>query len=251
MNNLFAIFEPAAFLGMPLNWVSRIVVLSLCLPLFWKRRRTILVGVREVVNRVNTELKALASGKVSSVSTFLPICLFITILFNNFWGLFPYIFTSSRHLTFTVALALPLWLGHMVYRWVYSTEDVLAHLVPLGTPGALIPFMVLIEIVRSVIRPLTLSVRLAANMVAGHLLLNLLGSQGPSASSAILGLLIGALICLCILELGVSFIQAYVFRVLIALYLNEINGLKLARKLSLANKLRKLKTFKVLNSIVV
>lgn len=113
------------------------------------------------------------------------------------------------------------------------------------------PFMVLIEIVRSIIRPLTLSVRLAANMVAGHLLLNLLGRQGPSAPLVVLRALIAALVCLCMLELGVSFIQAYVFRVLIALYLNEINALKLARKLSLSCKLNKLKTFKVLNLAVV
>lgn len=65
-------------------------------------------GMADVATRVNTELKALASGKVSRVSTFLPVCLFMTILFNNFWGLFPYVFTASSHLTFTVALALPL-----------------------------------------------------------------------------------------------------------------------------------------------
>ena len=83
----------------------------------------------------------------------------------------------------------------------------------------------------SIIRPLTLSVRLAANIVAGHLLLNLLGRQRARAPSSVLIFLMAALLCLCLLELGVSFIQAYVFSVLMALYLNEINGLKLSASL--------------------
>merc|ERR1711972_202479 len=66
-----------------------------------------------------------------------------------------------------------------------------AHLVPTGTPGALIPVIVIIETVSNVIRPGTLSIRLAANMVAGHLLLTLLGSQGPNAQGIVLLVLMG------------------------------------------------------------
>ena len=69
----------------------------------------------------------------------------------------------------------------------------LAHLVPLGTLGVLIPFMVLIETIRNVIRPGTFAVRLAANIIAGHLLLVLLGNQGLKLTSSLLFLLIGAL----------------------------------------------------------
>jgi F-type H+-transporting ATPase subunit a len=91
--------------------------------------------------------------------------------------------------------------------------------VPSGTPGALIPFMVLIETVRNIIRPGTLSIRLAANMVAGHLLLTLLGSQG--ALNSLLIILIPSLCLLLTLEVGVACIQAYVFTVLRSLYLSE------------------------------
>jgi F-type H+-transporting ATPase subunit a len=84
--------------------------------------------------------------------------------------------------------------------------------------------MVLIELVRRVIRPLTLSVRLAANIVAGHLLLTLLRVNTPSISMSLIILVIGSLTILCLLETAVAVIQAYVFRVLRTLYLNEVNS---------------------------
>lgn len=108
-----------------------------------------------------------------------------------------------------------------------TPQNILAHLVPLGTPNALIPFMVIIEIVRSIIRPLTLRVRLAANIIAGHLLLTLLGNQGPLANSAVLPLILTALIALAVLECAVAIIQAYVFRVLSTLYVEEVNSAEL------------------------
>jgi F-type H+-transporting ATPase subunit a len=99
----------------------------------------------------------------------------------------------------------------------------LAHIVPLGTPGILIPFIVLIETVSNLIRPGTLAVRLAANMIAGHLLLVLLGNQGPSVSSSILAILIFTQILLLTLESAVAVIQSYVFAVLATLYSREVS----------------------------
>lgn len=105
----------------------------------------------------------------------------------------------------------------------------MAHLVPVGTPGALMPVIVLIETVRSIIRPGTLAVRLAANMVAGHLLLVLLGSQGANLGGLILvGLMVG-LVALLTLECAVACIQAYVFTILRSLYINEHSSLTLAK----------------------
>lgn len=103
----------------------------------------------------------------------------------------------------------------------------MAHLVPLGTPAVLIPFIVLIEIVRSVIRPLTLSIRLVANIVAGHLLLTLLGSSASRIPFLALVSVVIIIILLCFLESGVRLVQAYVFRALRTLYLREVsNNLK-------------------------
>ena len=98
-----------------------------------------------------------------------------------------------------------------------------AHLVPQGTPGPLIPFIVLIETIRNVIRPGTLAVRLAANIIAGHLLLTLLGSTGPSLSISLVTLLLISQILLLTLEAAVAVIQSYVFAVLRTLYAREVN----------------------------
>ena len=86
------------------------------------------------------------------------------------------------------------------------------------------PFMVLIETIRNIIRPGTLAVRLAANIIAGHLLLTLLGNTGPSIrSSLLLSILIFSQILLLTLESAVAIIQSYVFAVLRTLYTREIN----------------------------
>ena len=153
---------------------------------------------------------------------FIFIRIFFFIVINNFIGLFPYVFTRRRHISFTLALALPLWLGSILISVIYQYNNLLAHLVPVGTPRFLMPVMVVIETVSNIIRPLTLSIRLAANIVAGHLLLTLLGSQGPSLSINIITILIVGLVLLLCLELAVACIQAYVFTILRSLYLNEL-----------------------------
>lgn len=97
-----------------------------------------------------------------------------------------------------------------------------AHLVPQGTPSVLIPFIVLIETISNVIRPGTLAVRLSANIIAGHLLLTLLGNTGNSISTILVSILIFTQLLLLILESAVAIIQAYVFTILSTLYSREI-----------------------------
>jgi F-type H+-transporting ATPase subunit a len=97
-----------------------------------------------------------------------------------------------------------------------------AHLVPQGTPGVLIPFIVCIETIRNVIRPGTLAVRLSANMIAGHLLMTLMGNTGPSLGTVLVGFLIIGQLCLLVLESAVALIQGYVFAVLRTLYSSEV-----------------------------
>ena len=137
-------------------------------------------------------------------------------------GLFPYIFTRTRHISFTLTLALPLWLGRILLSIIFQYNNLLAHLVPTGTPAFLMPIIVIIETVRNIIRPITLSIRLAANIVAGHLLLTLLGSQGPRLRLINLIFLIIGLYLLLLLEVAVACIQSYVFTILSSLYLNEL-----------------------------
>jgi F-type H+-transporting ATPase subunit a len=98
----------------------------------------------------------------------------------------------------------------------------LSHLLPQGTPNALIIFIVIIEIVRNIIRPITLCVRLTANLIAGHLLISLLGDALTQLPILNRILTLPVPIALTILERAVSFIQAYVFITLITLYTTEI-----------------------------
>jgi len=93
------------------------------------------------------------------------------------------------------------------------------------------PVIVVIETVRNIIRPATLAIRLAANIVAGHLLLTLLGSQGPFLGILSLALLFVGLILLLLLEVAVACIQSYVFTILRSLYLGELISVEFNKKI--------------------
>jgi F-type H+-transporting ATPase subunit a len=100
----------------------------------------------------------------------------------------------------------------------------LAHLIPQGTPPVLIPVIVLIETTRNLIRPATLAIRLTANIIAGHLLITLLGNQVARNELIIIEpLILGVTILLLTLEFAVALIQSYVFSVLVTLYTREIS----------------------------
>lgn len=223
ITNLFSIFDPVSSLNLPLNWAASLVGLLIIPWSFWVQPNRFSKLFNIVTSQLNTEFKVLVGPSASFGHTIIFIGVFIFIFFNNFIGLAPYIFTSSSHLSMTLGLALPLWVSFIIYGWFNHTTHMLAHLVPVGTPGVLIPFMVLIETTRNIIRPGTLAVRLAANMIAGHLLLVLLGNQGPSMRSSILWVLIVTQILLLTLERAVAVIQSYVFAVLATLYSSEVN----------------------------
>ena len=139
-------------------------------------------------------------------------------------GLLPFTFTATAHIVITVSIALPMWLGLIIYGSFHNTSNLLVHLVPNGTPTILMPLIVIIETISNLIRPLTLAVRLAANIIAGHLLISLLTGATPITPLLIKPILISAQLALESLEIAVAIIQAYVFSVLITLYTNETNS---------------------------
>nr|AML26721.1 ATP synthase F0 subunit 6 [Histeridae sp. BMNH 1274738] len=222
MTNLFSSFDPTTNMWMSLNWSSSILGLMFIPSMFW------LIPSRPVIlwNKINLtlhkEFKTLIGNNNIKGSTLIFISLFSMIMLNNTLGLFPYIFTSTSHLVLTLALSLPLWISFMIYGWVNNTTHMLAHLVPQGTPPVLMPFMVCIETISNFIRPGTLAVRLAANMIAGHLLMTLMGNTGNSLTSSLLMILIIGQILLLTLESAVAIIQSYVFAVLSTLYSSEV-----------------------------
>nr|YP_009261665.1 ATP synthase F0 subunit 6 [Cherax sp. HMG-2016]ANJ01460.1 ATP synthase F0 subunit 6 [Cherax sp. HMG-2016] len=223
MTSLFSIFEPSSsILSLNLNWMSTFLGFLFIPVLFWAAPSRWLYLWFKIVSLLHIEFKTILGPSNLGLS-FLFVSLFSFILFNNSLGLLPYIFTSSSHLAMTLTLALPLWLSFILFGWVNHTQHMFAHLVPQGTPNVLMPFMVLIETISNIIRPGTLAIRLAANMIAGHLLLTLLGGMGPSLPSKLLIFLILAQILLLMLESAVAIIQSYVFAVLSTLYASEVN----------------------------
>nr|AML26192.1 ATP synthase F0 subunit 6 [Scolytinae sp. BMNH 1274291] len=222
MTNLFSSFDPSSFPSFSLNWSSSLMVLLIpCLFWFIPSRWNYLWII--LISTMHKEFKILIKNQVNKGSTLLFTSLFTFIMMNNFLGLFPYIFTSSSHMSFTLALSLPLWLSFMIFGWINNTTHMFAHLVPQGAPSVLLPFLVIIETTSNIIRPGTLAIRLTANMIAGHLLLTLLGNSGPSLSTSLLSILIVAQILLLTLESAVAIIQAYVFSILMTLYSSEVN----------------------------
>nr|ATZ70893.1 ATP synthase F0 subunit 6 [Conus freitasi] len=151
--------------------------------------------------------------------------LFLFLILMNMSGLIPYVFSTTSHLAVSLTLGLPLWLTMIVSAVVYNPGSVVAGLLPMGAPAPLNPFLVLIETVSIMVRPITLSVRLTANMSAGHIVLALIGNYltaGLFASSFFsIFLLLLIQVLYTVFEFGISLIQAYIFCLLITLYSDE------------------------------
>lgn len=218
--NLFRVFDPSTRNILSLNWTRSCLFLIIIPIPYWYRPSRYLILFKIVELTIFKEFKVISSYCFANITLFSSTFIFIAI--NNFIGLFPYIFTASSHITFCLSLSLSIWLGIIIYRLINFFNDTMAHLTPMGTPPILMPFIVIIESIRIIIRPITLAIRLTANIIAGHLLLTLLGNSGEIINShLILMLIILGQTALFILELSVSIIQAYVFSVLIVLYSRE------------------------------
>jgi len=227
MNNLFSIFDPnVIWIRFELNWVRSIIVLIWMPNIYWLIKSKPNFLLWKLLDSLSKEYRLNFAPLNSPGHTHWAISIFVIILLNNLAGLTPYTFTSTRHLSFSVTLALSIWIGYIFYRIIINLGRFLAHLVPVGTPYVLMPFIVIIELISNIIRPITLSVRLAANLVAGHLLITLIRSPIVRVSFYAIVILLSLLYLLMILESAVAFIQAYVFRILSTLYLREVNDIK-------------------------
>nr|YP_008758464.1 ATP synthase F0 subunit 6 [Hexanchus griseus]WNH19571.1 ATP synthase F0 subunit 6 [Hexanchus griseus]BAO02744.1 ATP synthase F0 subunit 6 [Hexanchus griseus] len=150
--------------------------------------------------------------------------LMLFLITINLLGLLPYTFTPTTQLSLNMAFAIPLWLMTVLIGLLNQPTIALGHLLPEGTPTLLIPILIIIETISLFIRPLALGVRLTANLTAGHLLMQLIATAAfvlftMMPTVALLTSLI--LFLLTILEVAVAMIQAYVFVLLLSLYLQE------------------------------
>lgn len=154
--------------------------------------------------------------------------LFIFILVNNLIGMVPYSFASTSHFILTFSISFTVVLGATILGFNKHGLEFFSLFVPAGCPLGLLPLLVLIEFISYLARNVSLGLRLAANVLSGHMLLNILsGFVYQFFTSGIIFFIIGLLplafvIAFCGLELGIAFIQAYVFCILTASYIKDV-----------------------------
>nr|UNO54148.1 ATP synthase F0 subunit 6 [Dermacentor (Indocentor) sp.] len=219
MNNLFMIFDPSTSQMWSNNWLSFVMWIMIMPCFYWASSSTFSISWKIFFSKFFQEIENNFKN-YKKKNSLIIISIFMMILFSNCFGLFPYIFTSSSHLIFTMFFAFPLWLSLIFFLIFNKINMMMAHFVPLGSPIFLSFFMVIIETVSNLIRPITLSVRLMANMISGHLLLHLLSSISM-ISEIFLFMTIPVMMVLLMLETAVAFIQSFVFAILVTLYINE------------------------------
>nr|WNH19181.1 ATP synthase F0 subunit 6 [Hypanus say] len=222
--NFFDQFLSPSLLGIPLIALA-IMTPWLLFPTPTKRwlNNRLLTLQTWFINRFTYQLmQPLNFGGHKWASILTALMLFLITI--NLLGLLPYTFTPTTQLSLNMAFAIPLWLTTVLIGMLNQPTVALGHFLPEGTPTLLVPILIIIETISLFIRPLALGVRLTANLTAGHLLMQLIATAAfvlisIMPSIALLTSLI--LFLLTILEVAVAMIQAYVFVLLLSLYLQE------------------------------
>nr|AGA83680.1 ATP synthase subunit 6 [Prinia subflava subflava] len=222
--SFFNQFSSPSLLGIPLILIS-MTFPALLLPSQNNRWVTSRLSTLQLwaVNLITKQLMMPLNKKGHKWALILT-SLMVFLLLINLLGLLPYTFTPTTQLSMSLALAFPLWLATLLTGLRNQPSTTLGHLLPEGTPTLLIPALILIETTSLLIRPIALGVRLTANLTAGHLLIQLISTATIALLStmpmvSLLTFLI--LLLLTILEVAVAMIQAYVFVLLLSLYLQE------------------------------
>nr|YP_010185790.1 ATP synthase F0 subunit 6 [Ficedula hyperythra]QVL23287.1 ATP synthase F0 subunit 6 [Ficedula hyperythra] len=222
--SFFDQFSSPSLLGIPLILIS-MVFPALLLPSPGNRWITSRLSTLQLwfINLLTKQLMMPIHKKGHKWALILT-SLMIFLLLINLLGLLPYTFTPTTQLSMNLALAFPLWLATLLTGLRNQPSASLGHLLPEGTPTPLIPALIMIETTSLLIRPLALGVRLTANLTAGHLLIQLISTATMALLStmplvSLLTLIV--LLLLTVLEVAVAMIQAYVFVLLLSLYLQE------------------------------
>nr|UFX54056.1 ATP synthase F0 subunit 6 [Cryptotis mayensis] len=221
--NLFASFATPTMMGLP------IVILIILFPsiMFPAPNRLInnrLVSLQQWLIQLTSKQMMAIHNQKGQTWTLMLISLIMFIGSTNLLGLLPHSFTPTTQLSMNLGMAIPLWAGAVITGFRYKTKASLAHFLPQGTPLPLIPMLIIIETISLFIQPMALAVRLTANITAGHLLIHLIGGatlvlMSISPVTAFITFII--LVMLTILEFAVALIQAYVFTLLVSLYLHD------------------------------
>nr|AYD75034.1 ATP6 [Dicrurus adsimilis] len=222
--SFFDQFSSPSLLGMPLILIS-MTFPALLLPSMNNRWITNRLSTLQLwLTNLITKQLMMPLNKEGHKWALILTSLMMFLLLINLLGLLPYTFTPTTQLSMNLALAFPLWLATLLTGLRNQPSASLGHLLPEGTPTPLIPALIMIETISLLIRPLALGVRLTANLTAGHLLIQLISTATVTLAStmpmvSLITLLV--LFLLTILEVAVAMIQAYVFVLLLSLYLQE------------------------------
>nr|YP_009754898.1 ATP synthase F0 subunit 6 [Pteropus ornatus]QIP53011.1 ATP synthase F0 subunit 6 [Pteropus ornatus] len=221
--NLFSSFITPTMMGLP------IVTLIIMFPtmLFPSTNRLVnnrLVAIQQWVIHLTSKQMMAIHNQAGQKWSLMLMSLILFIGSTNLLGLLPHSFTPTTQLSMNLGMAIPLWAGTVALGFRHKTKASLAHFLPQGTPIPLIPMLIIIETISLFIQPMALAVRLTANITAGHLLIHLIGGatlalMNISTMTALITFII--LILLTILEFAVALIQAYVFTLLVSLYLHD------------------------------
>nr|AGO58480.1 ATP6 [Dicrurus forficatus forficatus] len=222
--SFFDQFSSPSLLGIPLILIS-MTFPALLLPSMNNRWITNRLSTLQLwLTNLITKQLMMPLNKKGHKWALILTSLMMFLLLINLLGLLPYTFTPTTQLSMSLALAFPLWLATLLTGLRNQPSTSLGHLLPEGTPTPLIPALIMIETISLLIRPLALGVRLTANLTAGHLLIQLISTATITLAStmpmvSLITLLV--LLLLTILEVAVAMIQAYVFVLLLSLYLQE------------------------------
>ena len=170
--NLFKRFDPSIYFiyNFQFNWIYIFLRLIIFRNNYWliPSRINILIN-KFILILYNEYSKSIYKNSISNIYLFLSLIIYIIII--NFFRLFPYIFSTTRHLLFNLSISLSLRIRFFIYSLLNYTIKFFTHLAPINAPKLLTHFIVIIELIRLLIRPLTLSIRLSSNLISGHLIL--------------------------------------------------------------------------------
>nr|BDQ44480.1 ATP synthase F0 subunit 6 [Amynthas phaselus] len=227
MPDIFSSFDPYMYNTLfPTNSLFMVMNMLLVLLIqtgYWMintRQSTFIIPLKSTIF---TQLSRTFSYQLKGASSIISST-FIILIMINLMGMIPYTFSTSSHLIFTLTLGFPMWLSFILSSSLFSPKKTVAHLLPDGAPDWLNPFLVIIETTSMIVRPLTLSFRLAANMSAGHIVLSLVGIYCASAwFTSMFGTSMLILITLgyVMFEFAICLIQAYIFCLLLSLYSDD------------------------------
>nr|YP_009589353.1 ATP synthase F0 subunit 6 [Ectophylla alba]QBL75930.1 ATP synthase F0 subunit 6 [Ectophylla alba]QZP40539.1 ATP synthase F0 subunit 6 [Ectophylla alba] len=221
--NLFASFITPTMMGLPIG-ILIIMFPTIMFPSTNRLMNNRLVAIQQwLVYLISKQMLSIHNNKGQTWALML-MSLILFIGSTNLLGLMPHSFTPTTQLSVNLGMAIPLWAGTVILGFRHKTKASLAHFLPQGTPLPLIPMLIIIETISLFIQPMALAVRLTANITAGHLLIHLIGGatlalMDISMATALITFII--LLLLTILEFAVALIQAYVFTLLVSLYLHD------------------------------